>query len=59
MIFPSYLDGFTRRVPIKKKRNYKNDVGREIAEKLAKKAKENEQILSSSGTIKEPWLTTA
>ena len=52
MIFPSYLDGFTRHVPIKKKRNYKNEVGREIAEKLVKEAKKNELILSSSGTIK-------
>ena len=52
MISPASLDGFTRSVPIKKKRNYKNDVGREIAENLAKEAKKNELILSSSGTIK-------
>ena len=52
MIFPSYLDGFTRSVPIKKKRNYKNDVGREIAEKLAKEGKKNQLILSS-------WVITA
>ena len=52
MISPAFLDGFTRSVPIKKKRNYKNVVGREIAEKLAKEAKKNELILSSSGTIK-------
>ena len=36
-IFPSFLDGFTRSVPIKKEKNYKNDIGREIAENLAKK----------------------
>ena len=52
VISPTFLDGFTRSVPIKKKRNYKNDIGREIAEKLAKEAKKNELILSSSGTIK-------
>ena len=37
VIFPSFLDGFTRSVPIKKEKNYKNDIGREIAENLAKK----------------------
>nr|POE48577.1 putative protein phosphatase 2c 41 [Quercus suber] len=52
VISPAFLDGFTRSIPIKKKRNYKNDVGREISEKLAKEAKKNELILSSSGTIK-------
>ncbi|KAK9987430.1 hypothetical protein SO802_032381 [Lithocarpus litseifolius] len=52
VIFPSFLDGFTRSVPIKKEMNNKNDVGRETAEKLAKEAKKNELILSSSGTVK-------
>ena len=52
VIFPSFLDGFTRSVQIKKETNNKNDVGRETAEKLAKEAKKNELILSSSGTVK-------
>ncbi|KAL0011717.1 hypothetical protein SO802_006825 [Lithocarpus litseifolius] len=51
VIFTSFLDGFTRSVPIKKKKNYKNDVGREIAEKLAKEVKKNELILSSSRAL--------
>ncbi|KAK4586606.1 hypothetical protein RGQ29_023672 [Quercus rubra] len=52
VIFPSFLDGFTRSVQIKKETSNKNDVGRETAEKLAKEAKKNELILSSSGTVK-------
>ena len=52
MIFPSLLDGFTKRVSIKKERNGKNNVGRETAEKLAKEARKNELMLSSSGTVK-------
>ncbi|GMY27811.1 probable protein phosphatase 2C 34 [Fagus crenata] len=52
VIFPSLLDGFTKRVSIKKERNGKNNVGRETAEKLAKEARKNELMLSSSGTVK-------
>ncbi|KAB1213932.1 putative protein phosphatase 2C 73 [Morella rubra] len=52
MFFPSFLDGLTRTESIKKGRNYKNCGGRETAETLAKEARRNGLILTSSGTTK-------
>ncbi|KAF5737023.1 putative protein phosphatase 2c [Tripterygium wilfordii] len=52
VLFPSILDGLARGVSVKKGKNFRNDVGREAAEALAKDAKKNELMLSSSGTVK-------
>ncbi|XVF28273.1 hypothetical protein REPUB_Repub15cG0015600 [Reevesia pubescens] len=56
VLFPSFLDGLAKTVSIKKGKNNNNnnqtDVGREAAETLAKDAKKNEMMLSSSGTVK-------
>ncbi|KAG6731719.1 hypothetical protein I3842_01G143300 [Carya illinoinensis] len=52
VLFPSFLDGLTRSESLKKGKNYENDVGRETAKTLAKEARKNELILSSSGTVK-------
>lgn len=50
--FPSILDGLARTMSIKKGSNFRNNVGREAAEALAKEAKKNELMLRSSGIIK-------
>ena len=52
VLFPSILDGLARTVSIKKGRNSQKDVGKEAAESLAKDAKKNELMLSSSGNVK-------
>lgn len=52
VLFPSLLDGLARTVSIKKGRNGGKDTGRETAEALAKEAKKNELVLSSSGIVK-------
>ncbi|OMP11874.1 phosphatase 2C (PP2C)-like protein [Corchorus olitorius] len=58
VLFPSLLDGLARSVSIKKGKNNNGqtssstDVGREAAETMAKDAKKNELMLSSSGTVK-------
>lgn len=52
VLFPSILDGLVRTMTIKKGSNFRNDVGREAAEALAKEAKKNELMLRSSGIMK-------
>lgn len=52
MIFPSLIDGLAKTVSIKRGKSCRNDTGREAAEALAKDAKKNELMLSSSGIIK-------
>ncbi|EOY06595.1 hypothetical protein QUC31_016186 [Theobroma cacao] len=53
VLIPSFLDGLARTVSIKKGRNGgQTDVGREAAETMAKDAKKNELMRSSSGTVK-------
>ncbi|GAY35814.1 hypothetical protein CUMW_018700 [Citrus unshiu] len=52
MIFPSLIDGLARTVSIKRGKNCRNDSGREAAEALAKSARKNELMLSSSGIVK-------
>lgn len=53
VLFPSFLDGrLTRPESFKNGKNYENDAGRETAKTLAKEARKNELILSSSGTVK-------
>ncbi|XP_050216563.1 probable protein phosphatase 2C 34 [Mercurialis annua] len=50
--FPSIFDGLARSVSIKKGKNLHKDVGKEAAQALAKDAKKNELMLSSSGIVK-------
>ncbi|OWM88136.1 probable protein phosphatase 2C 34 [Punica granatum] len=50
--FPYLLEGLARTVSIKRSRSYGNDVGREAAIALAKEARRNELVLSSTGTIR-------
>ncbi|KAK5794498.1 hypothetical protein PVK06_035729 [Gossypium arboreum] len=55
MFFPSFLDGLARTVSMKKGKNNsstEDDIGREVAETLAKDAKKNDLMLSSSATFK-------
>lgn len=52
MIFPSLIDGLARTVSIKRGKNCRNDSGREAAEALAKSARKNELMLSTSGIVK-------
>lgn len=55
MFFPSFLDGLARTVSMKKGKNTcstEDDIGREVAETLAKDAKKNDLMLSSSATFK-------
>ncbi|KAK9933864.1 hypothetical protein M0R45_021037 [Rubus argutus] len=52
VLFPSFLDGLGRTISIKKTKNCHNDVGKETADALAKEAKKNELVLSSSGIVK-------
>lgn len=52
VLFPSLLDGLAGTVSIKKGRNPRKDAGREAAEALAKDARKNELMLSSSGIVK-------
>lgn len=52
MLFPSFFDGLGRTISIKKTKNFHNDVGKETADALAKEAKKNELVLSSSGIVK-------
>eukprot|EP00258_Populus_trichocarpa_P049681 XP_024465700.1 probable protein phosphatase 2C 41 isoform X2 [Populus trichocarpa] len=52
VLFPSLLDGLAGTVSIKKGRNSRKDAGREAAEALAKDARKNELMLSSSGIVK-------
>ncbi|GKV31427.1 hypothetical protein SLEP1_g40114 [Rubroshorea leprosula] len=53
VLFPSLFDGLARSVSIKKGRNLgRSDVGREAADALAKDAKKNELMRSSSGVVK-------
>jgi len=52
--FPSFFNGLARTVSMKKGKpaSDERDSGKEAAEELAKDAKRNELILSSSGTVK-------
>ncbi|XP_002516975.2 probable protein phosphatase 2C 34 isoform X2 [Ricinus communis] len=52
VLFPSIFDGLARSVSVKKGRNSQKDVGKEAAEALAKNARKNELMLSSSGIVK-------
>lgn len=52
VLFPSLLDGLAGTVSIKKGRNSRKDAGRVAAEALAKDARKNELMLSSSGNVK-------
>ncbi|KAL3577501.1 hypothetical protein D5086_019005 [Populus alba] len=52
VLFPSLLDGLAGTVSIKKGRNSRKDAGRVAAEALAKDARKNELMLSSSGIVK-------
>ncbi|CAN1281304.1 Probable protein phosphatase 2C 34 [Linum perenne] len=54
VLFPSFFNGLARTVSMKKGKpaSDEKDSGKEAAEELAKDAKRNELILSSSGTVK-------
>ncbi|CAN0855654.1 Probable protein phosphatase 2C 34 [Linum grandiflorum] len=53
VLFPSFFNGLARTVSMKKGKPSEDqkDIGKEAAEELAKDAKRNELILSSSGTV--------
>lgn len=48
VLFPSFLDGLARTLSPKKGSKLCNDIGKETAEALAKEAKKNELMLTSS-----------
>ncbi|CAJ1940956.1 unnamed protein product [Sphenostylis stenocarpa] len=52
VLFPSFVNGLARTVSIKKEKNCKKEDGRKAAEELAKEARKNELLLSSSGVVK-------
>lgn len=52
MLFPSLFDGLSRTALIKKGRNSQKDAGKEAVEAMAKDAKKNDLMLSSSGFVR-------
>lgn len=52
VLFPSFVNGLAKTVSIKKEKNCKGEDGRKAAEELAKEARKNELLLSSSGVVK-------
>lgn len=52
VLFPSFHDGLSRIISTIKGRNSQKDTGKEAAEALAKDARKNELMLSSSGNVK-------
>lgn len=52
VLCPSLLEGLARSISIKRGKNSQNNEGREAAEALAKEARKNELMLSSSGVVK-------
>ena len=49
--FSSIFNGLTRNMSIKNAKKDRNDIGIEASKVLAKKAKKNDSILSSPGTL--------
>ncbi|KAG4929363.1 hypothetical protein AAZX31_17G028200 [Glycine max] len=52
VLFPSFVNGLVRTVSIKKEKNCQKEDGRKAVEELAKEARKNELLLSSSGVVK-------
>ena len=52
VLFPSLVNGLARTVSLKKDKNCRKDGGRKALEALAKEAKKNELLLTSSGIVK-------
>lgn len=52
VLFPSFVNGLARTVSLKKEKSCRKDDGRKAVEALAKEARKNELLLSSSGTVK-------
>ena len=52
VLFSSLVNGLARTVSSKKGRDSEKDVGRKAVEALAKEARKNELLLSSSGIVK-------
>ncbi|KAK7291685.1 hypothetical protein RIF29_07024 [Crotalaria pallida] len=52
VLFPSFVNGLARSVSIKKEKNDQKDDGRKAVKELAKEAKKNELLLTSSGVVK-------
>ena len=52
VLFPSFVNGLVRTVSIKKEKNCQREDGRKAVEELAKEARKNELLLSSSGVVK-------
>ncbi|KAI5415708.1 probable protein phosphatase 2C 34 [Lathyrus oleraceus] len=50
--FPSFVNGLARTMSIKKDKNLQKDDARKEVEELAKEARKNELLLSSSGVVK-------
>lgn len=50
--FPSFVNGLARTMSIKKEKNFRKDDARKAVEELAKEARKNELLLSSSGVVK-------
>lgn len=60
VLFPSLVNGLVRTVSSKREKNCPKDEedGRKAVEALAKEAKKNELLLSSSGTVKSHKANT-
>ncbi|XP_020238497.1 probable protein phosphatase 2C 34 [Cajanus cajan] len=54
VLFPSLVNGLARTVSLKKDKSCRKDGGRKAVEALAKEAKKNELLLTSSGIVKSP-----
>lgn len=52
VLFPSLVNGLARTVSLKKDKNCRKDGGRKALEALAKEARKNELLLTSSGIVK-------
>ncbi|KAE9599239.1 hypothetical protein Lal_00043952 [Lupinus albus] len=52
VLFPSFVNGIVKNVSLKKEKSCKKDDGRKEVEELAKEARKNELLLSSSGIVK-------
>ncbi|KAJ1407686.1 PPM-type phosphatase domain [Sesbania bispinosa] len=52
VLFPSFVNGLARTVSLKKEKSCGKDDGRKTVEALAKEARKNELLLSSSGIVK-------
>ncbi|KAK7264665.1 hypothetical protein RJT34_32275 [Clitoria ternatea] len=52
VLFPSFVNGLAKTMSIKKEKNYQKGDGRKAVEELAKEARKNELLLSSSGVVK-------